>query len=428
MTFAEAITVTPSNENDFVDWHVQFTHVNQWHDHFTSHGPTTQNSLSSFANQRDTNDLTLFLGIHLWDGGELYINPEIDQGFGFNNTFGVAGFPSGEAYKVGRGEPYVKLPRAFIRQVFSLTDKTVHLDSTLNQMATNQAVDNVTLTIGKFSVVDLFDTNQYAHNPRNDFLNWTIVEGGAFDYAADAWGFSSGVAVEWTQDWWTLRGGLFNLSKVPNGEQLEKTFKQYEMVVEAEERHDWWGEPGKLKALMYVNHGRMGSFKDAIHEAPIGSSPDIKEVRRTGSKAGFLLNFEQSLTPNVGMFARASWNDGSKETFDFTDVNTAYSAGLSVKGSTWNRPEDVVGLGVALNDISKDFRAYLNAGGVSVLVGDGAGSMSHYQTERIVEAYYAYALNTQTTLTGDYQYIQNPAYNANRGPVNVLTFRLHIEI
>src|SRR5450830_609403 len=196
--------------------HGQFTYVNQWHPSFNA-PYSGANSLDSGSRQAHTNDMTLFAGVRLWRGAEFYLNPEFDQGFGFNNTLGVAGFTSAEAYKVGRNTPYFRLPRAFLRQVIDLGGEQQTIDSSANQLAGAKTANNMVLTAGKFSVVDIFDTNTYAHDPRADFLNWSIVDTGTFDYAADAWGFTYGAAAEWFRGSRTLRAGLFQLSKVPNG-------------------------------------------------------------------------------------------------------------------------------------------------------------------------------------------------------------------
>jgi len=224
--------------------HGQFTNITQYHPAFTSpyEGP---NSLDPGNNGRETIDLTLFAGARLWKGGAAFVNPEIDQGFGLSDTLGVAGYPSGGAFKVGDAHPYYRLHRLFLRQVLDLGESAGNpVPAGPNQLAGVQASDNVTLTAGKFSAVDLFDTNQYAHDPRADFLNWSIIESGAYDYAADAWGYSYGAAWEWTQSWWTLRGGAFALSRVPNQRELDRSFKQFELVAEFEERYAWLDRPG----------------------------------------------------------------------------------------------------------------------------------------------------------------------------------------
>ena len=177
------------------NFHGQITFVKQFHPAFTSPYQGT-NSLTPEQNGEETTDFTLFLGVRLWPGGALYVNPEIDQGFGLSNTLGVAGFPSGEAYKVGQSKPYFRLQRAFLRQRFDLGGESEAFHEGANDIGGSGTSNNLSLTIGKFSVVDVFDTNSYAHDPRGDFLNWSIIDAAAFDYAADAWGYTVGATVE----------------------------------------------------------------------------------------------------------------------------------------------------------------------------------------------------------------------------------------
>jgi len=206
-------------------------------------------SLSPAANGRETIDATLYAGIRPWPGAEIWINPEVDQGFGLSDTFGAAGYPSGEAFKVGKAEPYVLVQRGFLRQTIDLGGETQKLEPDLNQLGGTQSADRLVFTIGKYSIVDIFDTNTYAHDPRNDFFNWSIIDQGAFDYAANAWGFTYGAASEWYQDWWTVRAGVFDLSQAPNTVALSNGFGQGQFVAELEERHRLRDQPGKLKFL-----------------------------------------------------------------------------------------------------------------------------------------------------------------------------------
>jgi len=162
------------------------------------------NSLAP-AQAKETVDLTLFAGARLWRGAEIWANPEIDQGFGLSDTLGVAGFTSGEAYKVGKANPYFKLPRLFVRQTVNLGGATSDVAAAANQFAGHQSANRLVITVGKFGVADVFDTNAYAHDPRADFLNWAIIDTGSFDYAANSWGFTYGAAAEWYQGDWTLR-------------------------------------------------------------------------------------------------------------------------------------------------------------------------------------------------------------------------------
>jgi len=381
------------------------------------------NSLTNTRSSKQTFDTTLYLGLRLWSGAEFYINPEIDQGFGLSNTVGVAGFPSGEAYKVGAQNPYYRLPRAFLRQTIDLGGESFHMDDQANQMEKNITANNLTLTLGKFSVVDVFDTNTYAHDPRSDFFNWTVVEAGAFDYAADSWGFTQGAALEWTQDWWTLRGGYFALSTQPNNEKIDTQFDQHEWVAEFEERHQFGDRPGKFKFLSFVNQGYMGLYADAVKYAALsGEAPDTSLMRKMNKRSGWSLNFEQEMSDNLGFFARFSQNDGAKEAFDFTEVNQSLSSGLLLRGSAWKRHNDSLGLAWVSNRLSQDAQNYFKAGGMGILIGDGGLT---YANEMISEVFYNLVFNDSLSMALDYQNIKNPAYNQDRGPVNILGVRFH---
>lgn len=405
--------------------HGQFTNVAQRHPAFRSPYQGA-NSLPPVEPTMETADITLFVGLRLGQHTELYVNPEIDQGFGLANTLGVAGYPSGEAYKVGTWTPYYRTPRAFIRQTWALPGTRSPVASDANTLAGLRPDNNLTLTVGKFSVVDIFDANAYAHDPRGDFLNWSIVDSGAFDYAADSWGFTLGAALEWNQGDWSLRGGYFALSTSPNSETLDTTFAQHSWVLEAERRFNALGHPGRVRALAFVDHARIGRYDEAVALAlGSGSTPDTALVRRTGNKAGYGVNLEQAVTDDVGVFARLSANNGRFETFDFTDINRSASAGLSVRGARWGRAQDTVGIAGAFNALSSAARAYFAAGGMGPLIGDG--QLPHYAQERILEGYYAMQVTPALTIAADVQSIANPAYNADRGPVRVYGTRLHTQ-
>ena len=384
-------------------------------------------SLSSAANGRNTADATLYLGFRPWLGAEIWINPEIDQGFGLGNGFGVAGYVSGEAYKIGQNVPYYRMPRGFFRQTIALGGETEKLDPDLNQLGGTQTANRVVFTIGKFAVVDIFDTNKYAHDPRGDFLNWSVIDAGTFDYAADAWGFTYGAAAEWYQDWWTARVGLFDLSSGPNDKYLDNRFiQQAQFIVELEERHTLWNQPGKLKVLYWLTRGDLGSYSDAwALAAATGETPSTAAVRRYRSKYGIMLNLEQQLATDLGMFARAGWTQGSVEEFDFTDIDQTISVGLSLSGSRWDRPGDTVGLAVVANQISHQAKAYLAAGGIGGIIGDG--QLPQAGPEQILETYYSLAVFGFAHVSADYQLINNPAYNRDRGLVSVFGLRLHAQ-
>jgi high affinity Mn2+ porin len=384
------------------------------------------NSLPPQAHIEENLAATAFLGLGVWKGAAIYVNPEIDEGFGVGNTLGVAGFPSAFAFKVGKSEPYERTHRYFLRQIIGLGGETEQIDAGSNQLAGPVDSNRLTFTVGKYSVVDIFDDNKYAHDPTSTFLNWTIIDMGAFDYAADSWGFTYGMTAEWKQDWWTLRAGVFQLSQQPNNEFIEPAlFRQFSPVVEFEERHAIQEEPGKLKLLFYANDGFMGSYNQALAvAAATGMTPDITSVRARRVKIGGGLNLEQQITPSIGLFARLSMLNDQYETFDFTEVERSASAGLQISGDLWGRPKDQIGIGGVLNGISHAHANYLAAGGLGFILGDGALSPSG---ERILETYYKYTIADGLHVSLDYQFVDNPGYNLARGPVSLFALRLHAE-
>jgi high affinity Mn2+ porin len=422
----QGIPVTPEQAEQ-ENWAIHGQATNVWllQPAFRSPYRGTQ-SLRAGANGRETVDVTVYAGIRPWPGAEIWINPEVDQGFGLSDTFGVAGYVSGEAYKVGKAQPYVLVQRGFLRQTIDLGGETEKLGPDLNQLGGTQTANRLVFTIGKYSVVDIFDTNKYAHDARNDFFNWSIIDQGAFDYAANSWGYTYGGSAEWYQDWWTARAGVFDLSQAPNTAALSHGFGQGQFVAELEERHSLWDQPGKLKFLYWLTRGRLGTYLDAISlGATAGQTPSTSDVRRFRTKDGFGLNLEQQLATDFGVFARASMSQGTVEEVDFTDINKSISGGLSLTGSRWGRPNDTVGLAGAINRISHQGKLYLAAGGLGGIIGDG--QLPNAGPEQILEAYYSVVLFNFAHFTADYQFIKNPAYNRDRGPVSVFGLRLHVQ-
>jgi len=407
---------------DIHGWSVrgQTTYLSQYASPF--HAPYRgPNSLDSNAG-KETWDVTFYLGRRLWNGATVWINPEIDQGFGLTNTLGVAGFPSGEAYKVGYSNPYARIPRAFVQQTIDLAGPTETVDAGVNLFAGSRATNRVVITIGKFSVSDLFDTITWAHDPRNDFMNWALVDAGTFDYAADAWGFTYGAAVEWYQGNWTARAGFFDLSTIPNSVELDPTFGEYQLDYELEHRHSLAGQPGKLSIVGYLSRGRMGSYDEALaFAAQSGTTPNTADVRRYQSRPGINLNIEQQVADGIHLFGRAGWADGSVEPYEFTDIDRTISAGVSLDGERWGRRRDTFGLATVISGISDPHTAYLAAGGLGILVGDG--QLPHPGWESIIETYYRTVIGAWQ-VTADYQFVVNPAFNRDRGPVSVVAVRV----
>jgi high affinity Mn2+ porin len=393
------------------------------------------NSLPGGGEGRETSDATLFAGLRLWEDAELWVNPEIDQGFGLANTHGAAGFPSAEAYKLGAAYPYAALRRYFIRQTIDLGGETQKVNADVNQFAGSQTENRLVLTIGKFAIVDIFDTNQYANNPKTDFLNWSLINAGTFDYAGDAWGFTYGAAAEWYQGNWTLRAGAFDLSATPAGGAdnapaygLTPTFKQFQLVGEIEERHTLLEQPGAIKVTGFLSRGNAGSFQDAINlsqSTGLDASDALAAVRHYQSRPGVSINLQQQVSDTLGVFARAGWADGNVEPWDFTDIDRTVSGGVSLNGKQWGRPDDTIGVAGVLNGITSVHAAYFNDGGLGILIGDG--QLPHPVLEKIFETYYSYALTSALALSLDYQLIAAPGYNSQRGPVSIGAVRVRVQ-
>ena len=420
--------------SDDISLHGQATVVSQGYPAFPAaySGP---NSLPNYGEVRETADLTLFLGFKPWPGAELWANPEIDQGYGPGNTLGTAGYTSGEAYKKGLDWPYARIQRFFVRQTIDLGGETQKVEADQNVFEGSQTANRLVLTVGRFFIPDMFDTNKYANNPKGDFLNWSVNNAGTFDFAGDAWGSTYGAAAEWYQGRFTLRGGVFDMTTTPAGAESpdgvvnDPTFGQFELVGEAEERHELWGQPGKLKLLGYLIDGRMGAYSDAI--AYINNNPGVdpgsamQSVRRWNTRPGASLNLEQQVTADVGIFARAGWGDGKVEIYDFTDIDRTVSGGLSLSGNLWGRRDDTFGLAGVINGISGEHQAYLNAGGLGLQIGDGV--LTNYGSEKVIETYYSLPIFDSARLSFDYQRVVNPAYNKDRGPVSLFAARVHIQ-
>ncbi|HVM94805.1 MAG TPA: carbohydrate porin [Candidatus Acidoferrales bacterium] len=439
MLAAPATTPAPSPTRAPQSWsvHAQSTVTQQYHQGF----PAAYSGPQSLYNQPDyarTFDITLYLGARLWRGAAVYVNPELDEGFGlgnpgangqpYNGTFGVAGFVSGEAYKVGSGPSYTRVQRAFIRQTFNIGGSVQPVKPDINQLGGSVTTRNLTLTAGKFAVTDVFDNNPYAHDPRNDFLNWSIIDMGSFDYAADAWGYTYGISAELNGDTSALRLGIFQLSKVPNNTAIEpQPLAQYSPILEYEKRTSLFGgHPGAIKALIYYDDGYFGPYAQALDAARgTGHVPSTADVRSKHLKAGGGVNIAQEIAPHVGVFARVSAMNGTYEADEFTDIDRSLSFGASVDGGLYGRPNDAAGVGFAFNAISGPAQEYFAAGGLGVLVGDGGLT---YGGERIEELYYKLGITRYGAITADYQHVSNPAYNTVRGPVSIFGLRYRAAI
>lgn len=423
-------------EDQYEAWnaHYQTTYVWQRHPQFRA-PYTGANSLTPNQDKSYTFTATVFLGLRPWRDGEIYLNTELVQGQAFTgNLVGLGAGTNGEVTRTAGATLKGYFPRFFLRQTWNLGGERLPLEAAANQLAGFADTNRFVLTVGKFSALDIFDNNKYAKDSRTQFMSAANMTHAAYDYASDARGYSWGFAGEWYQDNWAVRFGRISGPTEPNGPRADYRIDQhYGDQIEIERGHELGGRTGAIRVLAWRNQAHLARFSDALaYGSSVGWVPDpvngrqyIFNTRQSHQvKYGLGVNVEQELTDDTGTFFRAMWSDGGSETHAFTEVDRSLAAGISMKGTQWKRADDTLGLSVMVNAISADRRRYLEAGGISFFIGDGA---LRYRPETILETYYSFPLTKGTNVTLDFQRIANPAYNADRGPVNVVGIRLHAE-
>ncbi len=386
------------------------------------------NSLSPEAENSYSLSATAYLGTRIWQGGELYFNPEMIMSRSLSNLTGLGGLPNGENQKGGGATPTFYLARLFVRQTWGFGGEKFKSESAANQLATIADRRRLVLTAGKLSLIDIFDNNGFSHDPRTQFENWSLMTHGAFDFAADQRGYSIGAAVEYYHDDWAFRLGRFEQPIQSNGLPLDsRIMAHHGDQAELEHGYEFFGQPGKLRLLAYRNRANMGGFQDALdfwNAHGRTGVPEVGKVRRDQSKIGQGGSLEQNLAQDIGVFLRASRNDGGTETYAFAEIERSLSGGVVGKGNSWGRPADSVGVAYVENGLAAVHRQYLSSGGLGFFIGDGN---INYQAEKILETYYSLSVTRQAWFSFDYQHITNPAYNADRGPVRIIGARLHLE-
>ncbi len=401
--------------------HAQATVVSQGHGPF--HSPYQgENSLRPEKELATTATTTLYLAARLWQGGDVIFNPEVAGGKGVSNTLGMAAFPNGEATRVGVPEPTPYVARLLYRQTFGLDGDTEKLEDNINQVAGYRDIDRISFMAGKMAATDFVDDNTYSHDPRTQFLNWALIYQGAWDYPANARGYTYGAGAEFNTRYLALRYGIFAEPKEANGREFDPHFlKANGQIAECEVRYDVADHPGKSRLDFYWNRANMGSFREAVAQMPV--DPDITLTRAYRYKVGVVYNIEQEITRDAGVFSRIGWNDGQTESWAFTQIDRVATLGFLLKGTSWRRPQDQVGLGFVLGGLSEAHRAYLAAGGHGFILGDGA---LNYGPEEVVEMFYNWEMKPGINMTGDVQGVNNPGYNRDRGPLALIALRLHL--
>lgn len=418
---AETAKVEFAPENSSA--HFQATFLPQTHGSFDS-PYSGQNSLSASSEFKTSFTSTLFLGHTLWNGGEIYFNPEMSGGEGLSQTKGIAGFPNAEIYRVDDAKPKFNLSRLYLKHTFGLGGDSEKIEGDLNQLAEQVDSNRLTLVAGKFALNDFFDNNQYSHDPRTQFFNWSLMDNGAWDYAADTRGYSWGFMVEYHQAQWAVRFASVLEPSVANQLTLDTNVLQAEgNNLEFEYHTQALGRPGAARLLTFLNRAHMGNYRETITTK--ADAFDITRSRAYRTKYGVGLNLEQELTDGLGAFLRAGWNDGNTETWAFTEIDETVSLGISLKGARWNRENDVFGLAFVMNGLSKDHLEYLTDGGYGFLIGDGK---LRYAPEQILETYYSFQAFKSFAVSLDYQWIDHPGYNSDRGPASIYAARFHFEL
>src|ERR1700748_2933819 len=384
-----------------------------------------QNSLSPNSETQSSITTTFFGAARLWKGAEVYFNPELSGGAGLSKTLGVAGFPNGETFRVGSASPAIYIARLYFKQNFEWGKDKDTIEADANQLAGLRSKRYLSITAGKFGMADFFDGNEFSHDPRTQFMNWALMDNGAWDYPANTRGYVLGSTGELGTHNWTLRFAFTMVVTKENSSTWDaKIGKANTQTLEFEKRYAIDGQKGTVRILTFLNNGKFGNYREAINQNP--TAPDVDSTQHYGRhKYGFGISADQYITKDLGVFAKTSYNDGHTETWFFTEIDRSLTFGGVLKGTQWKRGDDEAGLAFIGNGLSVPHRNYLADGGYGFLIGDGK---LNYAPEMIAEVYYKVnAYQKKFFISPDYQFILNPAYNKDRGPVNVFSVRAHVE-
>ena len=405
---------------------VQATSVGQYHGTFRSpySGPF---SLQNYPERDASLTATVFLGLRLEKNTALYFNPELSGGRGFSGVTGLANSSNGELPRVASATPKPYIARLYIAHDFGFGAARESAESDENQLGGERPRDRYTIYAGRFTLTDFFDNNRYSHDPRTQFLGWSVMFNGAWDYPADLRGYTWGWVHELHLRNWSFRYGSAAMPRVANGLRFDRRLlRNRGDVFEGEYRYKARDRAGTARLLYYRNHARAGTYAQAIRQAERdGTTPDITETRADGTgKYGFGVSAEQELTNELALFGRLGWNDGKTESFAFTAIDRLVTAGVSIMGRRWRRPLDTAASELTSSGLSRVHALYLARGGYDFLIGDGH---LRYGRETIWETYYNARLFPGFFATIDLQRVWNPAYNRDRGPLWIASIRLHLE-
>ncbi len=406
--------------------HWQATFIPQYHFDFKS-PYSGDNSLLPSEPVKASITTTLFLNYKPFKNTYIIFNPEAAGGKGLSKTLGVAGFPNGEIYRVGDPEPKPFIARLYIEHRFPLSDIKEKVEDDQNQIAETTNRDYLSVLVGKFSLADFFDASEISNDPRTQFLNWSLMGSGAWDYPANTRGYTMGAVTQFIYHDLHIRAALTTVPIEANGPELQlKWNKAMGMVVELEKKKLLFTNDKvytDASVGIYQNIANMGNYQEALKFPSL--FPDVTLTRAYGrTKTGFYISVDNHFN-KIHHYIDYSWNDGKNETWAFTEIDRIFATGLRFDGSIWKRKQDHAGLAYVNNGLSDDHKNYLAAGGYGFLIGDGKLNYGH---EQIIETYYSWNITKKIFISPDYQFILNPAYNKDRGPVHVVSLRMHVEL
>lgn len=417
-----------SLKNQWLTIHAQATVINQFKPSFTA-PYLGGNSLGTQKENKTSITATAYFGLRLWKGASVYFNPEIAGGSGLSGALGIGDATNGETFRVGNPAPQIYLARLFFKQIFSLNGEKSYQESDQNQLGMFVPTKYLSLTVGKVGIADFFDDNTYSHDPRTQFMAWSLMDNGAWDYPANTRGYTPSAILEYISPKHEIRYAFSLLPTEANGNTMDWNIQRSgSHNLEYVHKHEIKKLKGAVRVLAFFNTTHMGNYRQSLNGLLLDSIPDITSNRMYGrSKFGFGINAEQAISQDLGVFFRASWNDGNNETWAFTEIDRSISAGVVWEGRKWKRPDDQVGLAYVTSGLSKPHRDYLKAGGQGFILGDGN---LDYAWEHLAECYYSAALvKDNLFLSGAYQFLLNPGYNKDRkGPVHIFSLRLHLNI
>jgi hypothetical protein len=426
---ADSTTVFPHSDTGRFWVAGQVNVILQAHPDFRSHYQG-ENSLRAQGESKTSDVMTLYMGARVTRNVEVLADVESSGGRGISDALGLAGFTNLDVVRNPDLGPTPYLARAMVHVTVPLGDAMVESERGFLGLATKLPERRLEFRAGKLSTVDFFDVNAVGSDSHLQFLNWAIDNNGAYDYAADTRGYTYGVTAEFQDRGWGFRFGEFLMPKVANGIDLDWNLQRahsenFELEVRPRLLRD---RKTTVRLLSYMNTATMGDYRAAVErfEAELDSQPTIENTRKQATvKHGFGLSAEQELTKSLRAFLRLGWNEGRHESFAYTEVNSSLAFGVDLAGARWRRKLDKAGAAFVSDGISRDHQQYLRLGGLGFLLGDGN---LNYGRENVVESYYTMHVWRGVFASFDMQYVVNPGYNRDRGPVVVPSVRLHIDL